>query len=207
MNRYMTKPDLIQLARAGDATAIATLMNATLQAIGITARVTLAEADLYVLLESERAVAERSAIEFVCQGMARLGIGWLSSIVVYSRLIGHSAPIWIQKIDFSHAPITNPLVAPVPATLTLPLSIRAFSQLTWPRVRLINLLLLTVPLLVLLNAGHIWNRYLTGTPTLKAARVSFPVGNRQFSQADNPAVSDDPFQAAMRLANRAVVQS
>ncbi len=200
----MTQPNLVQLARSGDANAIAALMNATLQAIDITARVTWQATNLYVLLESDRVVAEQSAIEFVRQGMTQLGVSWLSSAVIYSRRLGESAPTWVQKIDFDARAIANPFGSQPPAhldveeNLQLPL---------WHRPRLFNLLLLTLPLVALLNVGHIWQRYLMGVSNVGVLQATSRLSDRRSASLSvAPTVNADPFKAALRQASRAVVR-
>ncbi|MGC8714692.1 MAG: hypothetical protein ACP5RH_20100, partial [Leptodesmis sp.] len=78
----MAQSNLLQLAQEGDANAIAALMNASLQVIGVSARAVLRDGDLHVLLESERALAPSPAIEFIRRGLMRLGLGWVSSTIV-----------------------------------------------------------------------------------------------------------------------------
>jgi YVTN family beta-propeller protein len=161
----MAQSTLLQLAQAGDAEAIAALMNASLQAIGVSARAVLRDGKLHVLLESERLLAPSPSIEFIRRGLARLGLGWLSSAVVYSRLVGQSSPIWVEQVSL-HPPalVTNPFVlepdlAPQPAVKVR----RKVPVLPWwKRVSPFTLaLLLSVPIVFLVSSSIIWARFLS----------------------------------------------
>lgn len=177
----MAQSNLLQLAQAGDAEAIAALMNASLQAIGVSARAVLRDGKLHVLLESERLLAPSPSIEFIRRGLARLGLGWLSSAVVYSRLVGQSSPIWVEQLSLNPpALVTNPFVlepdiAPRPAVKVR----RKVPVLPWwKRVSPFTLaLLMSVPIVFLVSSSIIWVRFLgsdrpaspTADPTRPAA--------------------------------------
>ncbi|MDX2228644.1 MAG: YncE family protein [Leptolyngbyaceae cyanobacterium bins.349] len=160
----MAQSNLLQLAQAGDAEAIAALMNASLQAIGVSARAVLRDGNLHVLLESERLLAPSPSIEFIRRGLTRLGLGWLSSAVVYSRLIGQSSPIWVQQVPLNPPVLmTNPFVLhpelvaephPTPAVPLIP---------WWKQVTPFTLaLLLSVPIIFFISSSLVWLRFLSG---------------------------------------------
>jgi YVTN family beta-propeller protein len=199
----MTEVNLVELAQAGDAEAIATLMNASLQTIGIRARAILREDNLHVLLESEQTLAPRSCIEFIRQGIARLGVACLSSAVVYSRVVGQTVPNWVQRIDLSSLPlITNPFaLAPEEKLEIEPPFWLQPNLLIWNRGRLFDLLLLlSVPLLVVLSSLHIWTRYLTGeTVAPHSAGIS-----TEIAPTGKDASASDPFAAVYERATTAV---
>lgn len=167
----MSQANIVELAQSGDATAIAALMNASLRAIGIQARATLKDHDLYVLLESDQALMPQSCVEFIRRGMTQLGLGELASAIIYSRPTGQTAPEWVERIDLTSIDLTseveNPFVLPPDAPLEVSEPVRqAIDWLSTQRIRLFNLLLLSVPLLIVLSSGYIWNRYLIGKPIL-----------------------------------------
>lgn len=197
----MTQPNLVQLAQTGDAAAIAALMNSTLQAIGVTARVAVRDNALHILLESERALAPGPAITFIQRGLQRLDLIQLSSAYVYSRLPGHPAPDWVQQINLGNHPpvLTNPFVLSAEAEIE---SARAMADLqqpgTWRRVRLFDLLLLSVPLLVVFSSWQIWSRYLSGS-SVPAANVA-----TQSSPTPRAATASPALTKAMARAKQAV---
>ncbi|EKQ68930.1 YVTN family beta-propeller repeat protein [Leptolyngbyaceae cyanobacterium JSC-12] len=198
----MAQSNLLQLAQAGDAEAIATLMNASLQAIGVSARAVLRDGNLHVLLESERILAPTPSIEFIRRGLARLGLGWLSTAVVYSRLVGQRSPIWVEQV-----PLNTPNLVANPFVLNpeLPLESVARERTVpilprWKRVSpLTLLLLLSVPLLFVVSSGIIWFRFVVGTdssPSVDATRsnAKTAVAKTLLFDAENPA---DPFNRAI----------
>lgn len=188
----MTQPNLVQLAQMGDGDAIAALMNASLRAIGIRAKVVIREGNLHVLLESATALDQHPCIEFIRKGIVRLGVVWLSSAFVYSRVTGQSAPVWIQRIDLAQADAGNPFVLPSDAEVEVHDWKTIFSG--WKRVRLFDLLWLSVPLLVVLSSLYIWSKYLSGGEA-SSNRLLVPVSVVQTNR--------DPFEAAFQRAKNA----
>lgn len=180
----MAQSNLLQLAQEGDANAIAALMNASLQVIGVSARAVLRDGDLHVLLESERALAPSPAIEFIRRGLMRLGLGWVSSTIVYSRILGQSTPNWIQQFSLKPPELeTNPFVLdsttvinseaplePAAETLETPGLEAAtdkpplFPPLPrWNQASPLTLALwLSLPLMFVMSSTIIWFRYLWG---------------------------------------------
>jgi YVTN family beta-propeller protein len=194
----MTDQTLVALAQAGDVDAIAQLMNTTLQSIGVQARVTLNNGILYILLESERILAQNPCQEFIQRGLARLGIGKFSSAVVYSRMPGQPTPIWVQQLELTpEADIPNPFVLAPNARLKAAQTIR--QPLVRRKVHLLDLLLLSFPLLVVFNSGLIWNRYLSNREISQKGIASF------FDQTDTSSEDQhEPYQQARQAALRAV---
>lgn len=164
-------------------------MNASLQAIGVSARAVLRDGSLHVLLESERVLAPSPSIEFIRRGLSRLGLGWLSSAVVYSRLAGQTSPVWVERVSLvPPSEPMNPFVleanqqlsigagafASVVPPLRVPLKAIAAPEVVlpeppwWRQLRPKTLvLLLSGPVVLLLCTTLIWMRYLWGdAPTV-----------------------------------------
>ncbi|MGA7937693.1 MAG: YncE family protein [Kovacikia sp.] len=204
------QPNLVQLAQSGDANAIAILMNSTLQAIGVTARVVLKEDDLYVLLESEHVLAQSSCAEFIRRGIARLGMAWLSSAVIYSRIVGEPAPLWVEKIELVETEFHNPFVL-APGTV-LDSEGGILRRLPTPiprRVRLFDLLLLGFPLLVVLTSIQIWSRYLSSGLHLGTSPTSTQMNKQKKANPSTKASPDakaDLLESAIAQASKAVQQ-
>jgi YVTN family beta-propeller protein len=201
----MTQINLLQLAQAGDADAIAALMNASLQLIGVSARAVLRDGKLHILLESERLLAPSPSVEFIQRGIARLGLGWLSSAIVYSRQIGHNDPAWIQQISLQQPRfVANPFVLDPRARLEAPNRQRWISLLPqMDRANSLNLaLLLSLPLVFVLSTSLIWFRYLWG----EGAVSSLPFGGNATTQIESSrskAEKEEPIAAAMEQAKQA----
>jgi YVTN family beta-propeller protein len=182
----MAEANWVQLAQAGDASAIAVLMNGSLQTIGIQARATLREGHLHVLLESERILTPRSCAEFLRRGIEQLGVGWISEAIVYSRAPGQPAPSWVERVDLTTPAVENPFVLPPHAALEESYFRRSPPFVNWKRVRLFDLLLLGVPVLVVLTSVYIWSRYLgvqpIALPGATPAQISTPADVFQVAQ-------------------------
>jgi YVTN family beta-propeller protein len=207
----MTQPDLVQLAQSGDAGAIAVLMNSTLQTIGVTARVALRNDDLHILLESDRVLAPQSCLEFVRRGIARLGLNWAESAVVYSRLPGQPAPTWVEQLSLT-TEAANPFFLSPDASLEVGDGVvRSLPVPPLRRVRLFDLLLLSFPFLLVLSSIQIWNRYFT-TPVATDARTDVLTRLNPFQTNPStpapaqPATQPDPLDLAVQRASRVVQQ-
>jgi len=196
----MNEQTLVQLAQTGDTEAIALLMNSTLEAIGVQARVALREQVLYVLLESERTLAQTPCIEFIRRGIARLGMGWLSSAVVYSRLPGENSPLWVEQVPLQMTTLPNPFYLAADVALEGSTAIVRVPRRR-KSVQLFDLMLLSIPLLVVFSSALIWNRYLSGL--LPAIEGSSLVSGS--SQPASPAIAaKDPYDLALTQAREAV---
>jgi len=193
---------VLRLAQSGDADAIALLMNASLQAIGVSARAVFREGNLYVLLESERTLAPSPAIEFIRRGIARLGLGWLSSAVVYSRLAGQSSPVWVQEVRFGTSEvIANPFaIAPTSSNTGAEIGRKdwVYPVPRWHVSPFTLAMLVSLPL-VFLPSSVIWFRYLVVDPTTSVTAT--PI------LAPSPKASSKPtseaFNKALSQANQA----
>jgi hypothetical protein len=93
----MTKPNLLELAKQGDAKAIASLINHQLQPKGITAKVILQEACLQVMLESTQVLNQQALVTFVHNGITKLGAASIKEVKIYGRKKGEDLPNWSQE--------------------------------------------------------------------------------------------------------------
>jgi YVTN family beta-propeller protein len=198
----MTQVNVLQLAQSGDADAIALLMNASLQAIGVSARAVFREGNLHVLLESERTLAPSPAIAFIQRGITRLGLGWLSSAVVYSRLVGQNSPVWVQEVRFGASEvIANPFTirSTIPKGIASNIDAKIDSKepIQWRVSPLMLSMLVTLPL-VFLPSSVIWFRYLVVSPPTS---VTVEPGLVNSSQALKPI--SDSLDKALSQANQA----
>ena len=182
----MAEANWVQLAQAGDADAIAVLMNASLQTIGIQARAAMREGNLHVLLESERTLMPRSCAEFIRAGIEQLGVGWVSEAIVYNRAPGQPAPNWIERVELAGPVLDNPFVLSPDAALEATWFIHQPPFVNWQRVRLFNLLLLGVPVLVALTSLYIWSHYL-GSRTTPLTLTPTQISTDAFQMAQDRA--------------------
>ncbi|MDX2212568.1 MAG: hypothetical protein SFY66_04685 [Oculatellaceae cyanobacterium bins.114] len=120
----MTQSNLLELAKQGDPTAIATMMNQQLQPKGITATTDLLPGRcLQVVLESAQALNRQALTTFVEKGLKNLGVRTLDSVKIIGRQIGSSEPAWIQDIGMAAvSPMSNtePFPEAVPPRVVTP---------------------------------------------------------------------------------------
>lgn len=95
----MTQPNLLELAKQGDAQAIASLMNRQLQPKGITAKVTLKEACLQVMLESAQVPNRQALVAFIRKVITGLGAASIERAKIYGRQIGEEFPAWSDEFE------------------------------------------------------------------------------------------------------------
>lgn len=128
----MSQQDILNLAKEGDARAIAFLISQALQSFGVTAKASRENDTLHLLLEAEHLPAEEACLRVAVKGLQRLQPNNLYSVTVYGRRGGEQLPAWTQTVELkkrlTSAPV-SPLVAvnaavaasvaasPIPVTL------------------------------------------------------------------------------------------
>jgi hypothetical protein len=95
----MTQPNILELAKQGDAKAIALLLNRQLQAKGITAAASLKDGCLQVMLESAEAPSQQVLAPWVSKSIAGLGAASIEKVKVYGRQTGAKVPAWSQEFE------------------------------------------------------------------------------------------------------------
>jgi uncharacterized protein (DUF697 family) len=99
MNSTTTQPHLLELAKQGNAQAIATLMNRQLQTKGITAKAALKEECLQIILESAQVPNQQALVVFIRKGITNLGAEPIKKVKVYGRQIGEEFPAWNEEFS------------------------------------------------------------------------------------------------------------
>ncbi|MBD0337566.1 MAG: hypothetical protein ICV62_18920, partial [Cyanobacteria bacterium Co-bin13] len=113
----MTQPDLIALARRGNAEAIAQLISSSLAARGITAQAAWQVDDLEIWLQGENLPPASLLVPNLRQGFERLTVNRnIAAIHLYACRPNQNQPDWVET--FSLNPILDPL--PVPPTKPSP---------------------------------------------------------------------------------------
>jgi DNA-binding transcriptional regulator YhcF (GntR family) len=95
----MTQPNLLELAKQGDAQAIASLMNRQLQPKGITAKVALKDACLQIMLESAQVPNQQALVAFIRKSIVGLGAASIERVKIYGRQTGEEFPAWNQEFE------------------------------------------------------------------------------------------------------------
>ncbi|MGB7890617.1 MAG: hypothetical protein WCF82_01625, partial [Microcoleus sp.] len=105
----MTQPNILELAKQGDAKAIALLLNRQLQAKGITAAASLKDGCLQVMLESAEAPSQQVLAPWVSKSIAGLGAASIEKVKVYGRQTGAKVPVWTQEFEVAgqNLPVAN----------------------------------------------------------------------------------------------------
>ena len=105
----MTQPNILELAKQGDAKAIALLLNRQLQAKGITAAASLKDGCLQVMLESAEAPSQQILAPWVSKSIAGLGAASIEKVKVYGRQTGAKVPAWSQEFEVAglKLPVTD----------------------------------------------------------------------------------------------------
>ena len=95
----MTQPNLLELAKQGDAKAIATLINRQLQPQGIIAKTALKDGCLQVMLESGQVPNQQALVALIHKWITSLGSEPIKKVKVYGRQIGETFPAWSQEVE------------------------------------------------------------------------------------------------------------
>jgi len=96
----LAEKNLLDQARQGNAEAIATLLNRSLNPRGITARARLEQGTLHVLVEAIP-MPPPDLASFVHQGIAGLGITAANTLKIYGRQRGISQIGWQQAFSLA----------------------------------------------------------------------------------------------------------
>jgi hypothetical protein len=105
----MTQPNILELAKQGDAKAIALLLNRQLQPKGITAAASLKDGCLQVMLEATEAPSQQALAAWVSKSIAGLGAASIEKVKVYGRQTGAKVPAWSQEFELAgqKLPVTD----------------------------------------------------------------------------------------------------
>ncbi|HEY9829501.1 MAG TPA: hypothetical protein V6D26_02910, partial [Stenomitos sp.] len=95
----MTQPNLLELAKKGDESAIISVMNYFLKDKGITAQAAQKDDCLLVVLKSEQLPDQQSSVAFIHKLMMKIGVESIKSIKIYGKQIGQPAPGWTESVD------------------------------------------------------------------------------------------------------------
>ncbi|MHC5858956.1 hypothetical protein [Nostoc sp.] len=95
----MTQPNILKLAKQGDADAIASLMNRHLHPKRINAKVAFKDACLEVILESTQVLNQQILVAFIRKGLTALGAASVEIVKVYGQQTGKDFPDWSKEFD------------------------------------------------------------------------------------------------------------
>lgn len=95
----MAQQNLLELAKQGNAQAIAALMNRSLQPHSITVKVNFKDDCLRILFESEQVPPQKDLVNFAFRTALELNLESVSVIKVFGRQLGEELPTWSQELD------------------------------------------------------------------------------------------------------------
>lgn len=109
----MSQQDILNLAKEGDARAIAFLIGQALQSFGVTAKASLENETLHLLLEAEQLPVEEACLRVAVKGLQRLQPNNVYSVTLYGRRGGQQLPAWTQTVELKKRLISVPVSVPV----------------------------------------------------------------------------------------------
>jgi hypothetical protein len=102
----MTEPNLLKLAKKGNAKALTAILNQSLQPQNITAKVNRKDDYLQILLESAQTPDQEAMVSFIRKGLIKLEIESIQTVKVYGRKTGEESPAWSKKFELVSPPET-----------------------------------------------------------------------------------------------------
>ncbi|MHC5719273.1 MAG: hypothetical protein ACYTX0_46265, partial [Nostoc sp.] len=97
----MTQPNLLELAKQGDASAIASVINYLLKPKSITAKVILKDGCLQVMLESFQVPEQESSVTFIRKLIIKLEATPIKSVKIYGKRTGKTSLSWIDYLNLT----------------------------------------------------------------------------------------------------------
>ena len=98
------QPNLVVLAKQGNAKAIEALLNRSLQAKGIISKVAFNNGCLQVMLESSQIPNQQALVSFIKKGIKSLKSDIIKTVKVYSKLTDEDFPAWTEEFKLLENP-------------------------------------------------------------------------------------------------------
>lgn len=127
----MEQSNLLELAKQGEPTAIAALMNAVLSPKGITAQAGIENDCLWISLESQKPLNQETLVAFIQKGLLELGNDSIRFVRAQGKRVGEEAFAWTREFSLRSsdssrvATLASPMEENFPAsqvaTLALPM--------------------------------------------------------------------------------------
>ena len=95
----MTQPNLLELAKQGNANAIASLMNQKFQPKGITAKAVMKNDSLHIMLEAAKPPNQQTLVELIRKSMTNLAAESIEKVKVYGKQTGEEFPAWNEEFE------------------------------------------------------------------------------------------------------------
>jgi hypothetical protein len=105
-----SQPSLLAQAKQGDAKAIATLLNQKLQPKGITAKASIKNSCLHIMLEAAKTPRQQPLVDFIRKGLAGLTVDSWCAVKVYGRRAGEEIPDWVEEFKIRRETNQDPAI-------------------------------------------------------------------------------------------------
>lgn len=109
----MTQLDILELAKQGDTNAITTLVNQWLNLPSITAKTSLKQDCLHIVLESAKVSEQQSLVPLIHDALINLGIQSVKKVKIYGKETGEDFPDWQQELELKVQLNTHSSIAQV----------------------------------------------------------------------------------------------
>ncbi|AFY64665.1 hypothetical protein [Geitlerinema sp. PCC 7407] len=93
------QPNLVQSAKQGNVKAIEALLNSSLRTKGITAKASLKDGCLQLVLEAKKAPEQQALIAFLQKGLTNLDSAAFQTVKIYGKQTDEEFPSWINSFD------------------------------------------------------------------------------------------------------------
>ncbi|MEA5421492.1 hypothetical protein VB712_19900 [Spirulina sp. CCNP1310] len=105
----MTEPhSLLNQAKSGNAQAIATIINKTLEPKGIHVKASISYDCLTLILESTTAPAQEATVDFIKKGLLKLQPNNVSKVIVRGRIKDQTLNLWQESFNLIEPQPTTP---------------------------------------------------------------------------------------------------
>jgi len=104
---------ILELAKQGDAAAIASLINRSIQPKGITATARMVEDCLHIDLRSAQTPNQKAVVALIRKGMLTLQVKSVKRLLIAAYKTGNSQTIWEATLNLAASPI-SPVLEHIP---------------------------------------------------------------------------------------------
>ncbi|MGA9381821.1 MAG: hypothetical protein WBV73_23925 [Phormidium sp.] len=103
----MEQQNLSELAKQGNAQAIATFINRTLQPKGITAKAAMKNDCLQIMLEAAQVPNPQVLVPLINKWMSNVGAESIKKVKVFGRKSGEEFPAWNEEFEVAAQKVPN----------------------------------------------------------------------------------------------------
>lgn len=101
------QPNLQQLAKQGNPKAIAAMLNRSLQPKGITAKASVKNGCLQIMLEARKVPPKQPYVDSLRKGLTNLMPAAIQKVRVYGKQADEDVPEWLEEFNLSVQPIQD----------------------------------------------------------------------------------------------------